>query len=52
MTILSIPADNPETPPNPPSSGNWIRNPDGSLTPADEATARTAGLWEDDSQPE
>lgn len=29
---------------NPPTGGSWIRHADGSLTPADEATARGAGL--------
>lgn len=49
MTILSIPAPSPDDLPDPPTSGNWQRNPDGSLVPADEATARTAGLWQDDT---
>lgn len=34
--------------PNPPTSGNWIQEPDGGLIPADEPTARTAGLFIDD----
>lgn len=29
----------------PPAGGSWIRDADGGLTPADEATARSAGLW-------
>jgi len=33
---------NPE--PNPPTSGNWIRDEDGGLRPADAATAATAGM--------
>ena len=36
----------------PPTSGNWLRAEDGTLTPADEATARTAGLWDDEPAPE
>lgn len=53
MTIQSIPAPNPDELPNPTSTGNWVRNPDGSLSPQDEATARTAGLWQDEEpQPE
>jgi hypothetical protein len=35
----------PEIPePNPPTSGNWIRDEDGGLRPADAATAATAGM--------
>jgi hypothetical protein len=35
----------PEIPePNPPTSGNWIRDLDGGLRPADAATAATAGM--------
>lgn len=30
--------------PQPPTSGNWVQDEEGGLTPADEATARTAGL--------
>lgn len=30
--------------PVPPCSGNWIRDKDGGIRPADEATAITAGL--------
>jgi len=29
----------------PPAGGSWTRDADGGLTPADEATARSAGLW-------
>jgi hypothetical protein len=29
---------------NPPSGGQWIRDPDGGLTPADKHTADGAGL--------
>ncbi len=32
---------------NPPCGGSWARDADGGLTPADEATARAAGLWDD-----
>lgn len=40
----------PECPePQPTTSGNWIQEPDGGLIPADEATARTAGLLIDDA---
>ncbi len=28
----------------PPVGGDWIRDPDGGLTPANEATAKAAGL--------
>jgi hypothetical protein len=28
----------------PPSGGSWLRHADGSLSPADECTARNAGL--------
>ncbi len=28
----------------PPVGGDWVRDPDGGLTPADEATAKAAGL--------
>lgn len=54
MTIKSIPAPaDPEAPtPVPPCSGNWLRAEDGTLTPADEATARAAGLWEEPAAPE
>lgn len=31
----------------PPCGGSWSRDADGGLTPADEATARAAGLWEE-----
>jgi hypothetical protein len=31
---------------NPPCGGSWIRNADGSLTPADEYTAIASGLFE------
>lgn len=36
--------DLPVTYPDPPSGGYWIRQPDGSLQPADETTATGAGL--------
>lgn len=52
MTIQSIPCEDVDNPPNPTTSGNWQRETDGRLTPADEATARTAGLWQDEPQPE
>ncbi len=57
MTIKTIPAPvvtdpkNPPPCPVPPCTGNWLRGADGSLTPADEATARTAGLWEEPAAP-
>jgi len=35
---------NPINEQNPPAGGSWIRHADGSLTPADKATARGAGL--------
>lgn len=35
---------------NPPTGGSWIRDADGGLTPADEATARGAGLWDEPEQ--
>ena len=39
--------------PQPPTSGNWLQEVDGGLVPADEATARTAGLLiEDDAAAE
>ncbi len=49
MSIKSIPAPaDPQAPwPEPPCTGNWRRLPDGSLQPADEATARAAGLFEE-----
>lgn len=31
---------------DPPCGGSWIRNADGSLTPADEYTALASGLYE------
>lgn len=42
--------ENPE--PNPPTSGNWIREEDGGLIPADLPTAETAGLVLPDPEPE
>lgn len=33
--------------PLPPCGGSWIRDAAGGLTPADEATARSAGLWDE-----
>lgn len=30
--------------PAPPTGGNWLRHADGGLAPADESTARAAGL--------
>lgn len=57
MPILSIPAPQPPAPGQPapalvpPTSGNWLRGADDSLTPADEATARTAGLWAEPEAP-
>lgn len=34
---------------NPPASGLWLRDADGGLTPADQATAERAGLaWPSD----
>ena len=48
MPIRSIPAPA-EGEAVPPTSGNWLRAEDGTLTPADEATARTAGLWDDEA---
>lgn len=29
---------------NPPCGGSWLRQPDGSLVPADEATAQASGI--------
>lgn len=55
MPIIAIPVTDPERWPDPPTSGSWQRLENGSLVPADEATARSAGLWEDppaDPQPE
>jgi hypothetical protein len=49
--IHSIPCTDPDSPPLPPTSGRWMRGEDGSLTPRDEATARTAGLFEEDPAP-
>lgn len=46
MPIRSIPPLEGQDP-VPPCSGNWRRSADGTLTPADEATARTAGLWDE-----
>ena len=38
---------------DPPSGGSWIREADGGLTPADQATATGAGLaWGADPQPD
>lgn len=39
-----IPATAADPCPNPPATGQWLRLPDGSLVPADEATAAAAGL--------
>jgi hypothetical protein len=37
---------------NPPCGGTWLRDAEGGLTPADEATARAAGLqWGDATEP-
>lgn len=49
MTIKSIPApaDTDAPWPEPPTTGNWLRLPDGGLQPADEATARAAGLFDE-----
>lgn len=49
MPIRNIPAPkDPSAPwPEPPTSGNWRRLPDGGLAPDDEATARAAGLFEE-----
>jgi len=33
-----------DPPSNPPCGGNWTRDNDGGLTPADESTATAAGL--------
>lgn len=34
--------------PMPPTGGHWVRHADGGLAPADESTARAAGLrWPD-----
>lgn len=50
MPFSTIPAPtDPKQPlPDPPTSGNWLRLPDGGLQPADEATARGAGLFIDE----
>lgn len=37
--------------PDPPTSGNWVRLPDGGLQPQDEATAKAAGLFEEPAAP-
>jgi len=49
MPIRAIPAPaDPGAPPlSPPCSGNWLRQADGSLLPADESTARAAGLFDE-----
>lgn len=54
MPIRAIPAPlEPDAPlPQPPCSGNWRRLPDGSLTPDDEATARGAGLFDEEPNPQ
>ncbi len=44
MDFLAIPATEADPEPKPPTSGNWIRAADGSLLPADAATAESAGL--------
>lgn len=45
-TFASIPAhpQHPQQETTPPCGGSWVRNPDGSLTPADDSTAAAAGL--------
>lgn len=44
-TRIAPTADNPE--PRPPCGGEWLRDADGGLTPADAATAAAAGLaWQ------
>lgn len=48
MPAIAIPATETQPWPDPPASGNWVRLPDGALAPADEATARGAGLWQDE----
>ena len=56
MTIQRIPPQLLDGKPaelTPPAGGSWTRDADGGLTPADEATARGAGLWaEPEPQPE
>lgn len=44
MDYRAIPATEADPEPNPPTSGHWIRAADGSLLPADDATALSAGL--------
>ncbi len=44
MDYLASPATEADPEPNPPATGNWIRAADGSLLPADDATASAAGL--------
>lgn len=53
MPIRAIPAPaDPDAPPiNPPCSGSWRRLADGSLLPADEDTARAAGLFDEPAEP-
>ena len=51
MQYLAIPATEADPEPNPPATGNWIRARDGSLLPADDATAAAAGLLPAEPQP-
>lgn len=44
MDYLAIQATEANPEPKPPTSGNWIRAADGSLLPADDVTALSAGL--------
>lgn len=52
MDYLAIRATEADPEPNPPTTGNWIRAADGSLLPADDATASAAGLMPAESQPD
>jgi hypothetical protein len=51
MPFRSIPAPADPNAPYlvPPCSGNWRRLPDGALIPDDEATARSAGLFDEET---
>lgn len=44
MTYRRIEPTDQQPEPVPPTSGNWVREADGGLRPADDETARTAGL--------
>lgn len=44
MNTRIAPSTDADTELLPPAGGSWIRDADGGLTPADEATAKGAGL--------